>query len=161
MKRVSKKVSSHSLMCWDIVMQQRAMHDVARKHFNLFDFQQQYHWAIDLNELLNTDFDAIVLTDTKQKVLWVSEGFKKMTGYAPVDAIGRTPAFLQGEATSLEIRQRIREQLSVPRPVTERLVNYKKNGLQYTCQVQIRPLFTIHGELAHFIALEKELRNYL
>lgn len=152
-------MSSHPLLCWDIVMQQRAMQDLARRYFRLFDFQQQYQWAIDLNELLNIDFDAIVLTDIMKKIIWVNEGFKKMTGYATLDAIGRTPAFLQGEATSLKVRQHIREQLSVPRPVTGTLVNYKKNGLPYMCQVQIRPLFNIHGELVHFIALEKELRS--
>lgn len=63
------------------------------------------------------------------------------------------------EATSVEVKQHIRNALSVPRPITERLVNYKKNGSPYTCRVQITPLFNVSGKLAHFIALERELQN--
>lgn len=159
MKRNDESMNCHPLMCWDIVMQQREMYEIPRKYAHLFDLQQEYGWSIALHKLLSAYFDTIILTDPSHEIVWVSDGFKRMTGYSSLEAIGRNPAFLQGEATSIKVRMHIREQLTVPQSVTGKLANYKKNGSQYICLVQITPLFNKRGELVHFIALEKELPN--
>ncbi|MCZ8217636.1 MAG: PAS domain-containing protein, partial [Cyclobacteriaceae bacterium] len=128
-------------MCWDIVMQQREMYEMPRKYAHLFDLQQAYGWSIALDQLLSAYFDTIILTDPSHEIVWVSDGFKRMTGYAAEEAIGRTPVFLQGEATSLQVKRHMREQLSIPQPVKGKLANYKKDGSLYLCLIQIIPLF--------------------
>jgi PAS domain S-box-containing protein len=159
MKMNDKVLNCHPLMCWDIVMQQREMYEMPRKYAHLFDLQQAYGWSIALDQLLSAYFDTIILTDPSHEIVWVSEGFKRMTGYAAEEAIGRTPVFLQGEATSLQVKKHMREQLSVPQPVKGKLANYKKDGSLYLCLIQIIPLFNKVGALTHFMALEKELTN--
>ena len=57
------------------------------------------------------DYDALVLTDTSQNILWVNDGFKNMTGYTKKFAIGKRPSFLQGEKTSTSIKKELRDKL--------------------------------------------------
>ena len=67
-------------------------------------------WTTDLTKkVFQEDYDAIVLTDTNQKILWVSDGFRDMTGYSKKYAVGKRPSFLQGEETSKSVKNQIRE----------------------------------------------------
>ncbi|MCW5910425.1 MAG: PAS domain-containing protein [Cyclobacteriaceae bacterium] len=159
MKAKSKQLVHHPLLCWDIVTMQQAAR-LRKKEFDpLFQLKAEYDWGIDLNALLQQPFDAIVLTDVQQTILWVSNGFKAMTGYDPKFAIGKRPEFLQGNETSAVIKKQIREKILQHEPVSGSLANYKKNGKPYLCRLQIFPLLNQHKQLKHFIALEQEIKH--
>ena len=44
---------------------------------------------------------------------------------------------------------------------TETVVNYRKNGETYLCQIKVVPLYNEVNELTHYLAFEKELAAYL
>lgn len=112
-----------------------------------------------VSDYLNKGYDALVLTDTSQKILWVSNGFKKMTGYTKNYAIGQTPKFLQGKKTSKDKRKKIREDLATKYTFTGDLINYRKNGETYICNINIVPIFSKKDELKYFLAIEKEVKQ--
>lgn len=121
----------------------------------LAEFAKRYHWKIDADILLKGHYEALVITNLDQEILWVNEGFKNMTGYDSDYAIGRSPRFLQGKNTSEETRERIKSQLLEKIPFTEVIVNYRKNKEEYRCEVRIIPIHNRQNEVTHFIALEK------
>ena len=63
-------------------------------------------------KVFEEDYEALVLTKANQSIVWVSDGFKDMTGYSKTFAIGKRPKFLQGEETSSATRKQLREGLA-------------------------------------------------
>lgn len=104
------------------------------------------------------NYDAIVITTIDQNIVWVNDGFAEMTGYHKNYALGKRPSFLQGGKTSNKTKQLIKEQLQTVQNYSGSIVNYKKNGESYRCQIKIVPLYNSNKELTHFMALEKELK---
>lgn len=103
------------------------------------------------------NYDALILTDAEQTILWVSDGFTEMTGYGRKYAQGKKPHFLQGANTSLESKSRIRQLLKKEVPFNESVVNYRKDATEYECEVSIFPLKNSMGNTNAFLALEKKI----
>ena len=48
-----------------------------------------------LAQALASAANAIFITDEAGQIIWVNDAFARLSGYAPEDAIGRTPAILK------------------------------------------------------------------
>jgi transcriptional regulator with PAS, ATPase and Fis domain len=120
------------------------------------DFANKFQWSNNLDEIFKDEtFETIVLTNKKQEILWVNEGFKKMTGFSKSFALKKTPAFLQGANTCKETSERIRENIRINRPFKEIVLNYKQDKTPYKCEIKVFPLF--YKDTTHYIALEKAI----
>jgi len=112
----------------------------------------------NIQQIIKTeDYDALVITDVNQAIVWVNDGFTEMTGYHKKYALGKRPSFLQGAKTSKMIKRQIKDQLLNSHCYKGSIVNYRKNGEAYRCQIDIVPIYGPMGEQTHFIAFEKEL----
>lgn len=156
----SETIQTMPLLSWDIYSEYRfsQLKELQRNQdiLNVKALAQKFKWNVDVNDLFKEEsFEAIVVTDFNQKIIWVNDGFKEMTGYSRNETLNRTPGFLQGPETSLEVKERIRIKLSGITPFKEVIVNYKKNKETYECEVKIFPLF--NEKTTHFIALEKRV----
>jgi len=102
-------------------------------------------------------YKAIIITDINQKILWVNGGFTQMTGFTKAEALDKTPRLLQGPSTSLNSKRRIRKKLSTcDKPFEDVIINHKKNGEIYECEVKIFPLHS-NNYKSHYIALERQV----
>ncbi|MGB0185511.1 MAG: PAS domain-containing protein [Flavobacteriaceae bacterium] len=121
-------------------------------------FAKHYHWKNDIDAIFDeNDFEAIIITDKNQNIIWVNEGFTTMTGYAKKEVLKKTPGFLQGKKTSKKKTAEIKFRLKEDKPFTTSLVNYRKNKSTYNCEVHIFPLY--NTKTTHFIALEREVMH--
>lgn len=148
------------LMSWDIfatghlarmeaAIKQKELQQVLR-------FAKKFNWKNDLAKAFEAqDYEALIITDKHQNIMWVNNGFTEMTGYSKGYAIDKTPRFLQGEKTSESTRARIRTNIEQGKPFKEIIYNYKKDGTPYKCQVHVIPLF--NNETTHYIAFEKKV----
>jgi len=104
-----------------------------------------------------TDNVAIV-TNAQGEIEWVNDSFHKLTGYTLAEVIGKKPGdMLQGEKTSQETVNSIREALAKCEPFSGEILNYSKDGRPYWLSLNINPVFDDDGKLIHFIALESEI----
>lgn len=148
------------LLSWDIYIQQfykNIKHlEKQTELAELNRFAEKFNWENDIDSLINeNDYEAIVVTDMSQKIIYVNSGFTEMTGYTKKFAMNKKPSFLQGEATSEETKAKIRQHLKDDIPFKEVIINYKKDKTPYKCEVQIIPLF---GKgTTHYIALERQV----
>jgi PAS domain S-box-containing protein len=118
------------------------------------DFASKFQWVANIDKIFEDEiFETIVLTNEQQEILWVNDGFKKMTGFNKNFALKKTPSFLQGEKTCPKTRARIREKISNNEPFKEVVVNYREDKSSYKCEIKVFPLFNEHT--THYIALEK------
>ncbi|PRX57458.1 PAS domain-containing protein [Flagellimonas meridianipacifica] len=110
-----------------------------------------------VNILQTTPYQALVVTDVRKTIIWANHGFNQMTGYSKSFAVGKRPTFLQGRKTSEETKTEIRELLKQQKRFTKALINYRKNGEEYVCHIDVLPLFNDKKMVTHFLAMEKEI----
>lgn len=111
--------------------------------------RQRYH------QVLRGGF-ILVLTNSKKTILWASRSFLTLTGYQPIDILGKTPQFLQGPGTDPVTVRLIRKRLEQSQAAEAELVNYREAGEEYLCHLYIEPLRDDKGEITHFMAIEYE-----
>jgi len=148
------------LTSWDIYIDN--YHQLLAESKKRVELQQvamlaeKYNWQNDLHSVFSTlEYEALIITDINQYIIWVNEGFTTMTGYSQKYALNKTPRFLQGVQTSIETKKRIRQKIKAQQPFREIIVNHKKDKTPYKCEVNIIPLY--NKETTHFIAFEKQV----
>jgi PAS domain S-box-containing protein len=157
----SSKAKTSPLSSWDIYRPNYFKTlDKERKKRDLKvvnSFFKKEKWSNDFQSVFkNQEFEALVITDLNQRIIWVNEGFTKMTGYSKDFAINKTPHFLQGENTCSSVKKKIRTKLKKSHPFKEVITNYRKDNSVYNCEVRIIPLYC-NEKVTHFLALEKEV----
>ncbi|MCH7400259.1 PAS domain-containing protein [Belliella kenyensis] len=149
------------LWCWDIVGEQRSSDAAIIKKNAEFRFltklSQDHAWVIDWNILFEYDYEAIVITDQFQQIIWVNDGFKQMTGYNKSFAIGKRPRILQGKHTTQVSRTNIKSKLKLGISFTESIINYRIDKSSYHCELTIHPIKNDQEIIVAFIAFEKEI----
>ena len=124
-------------------------------------FAKVQDWALtaSMRRDLMSDKWAVVITDLDQIIQYTNPLFEEMTGFTSHEAIGRRSSFLQGEGTSQLVRERIKKALDQQQPVSEQLLNYRKDQTAYWCQVMIRPIVNQRKQVVNFIAFEQEISS--
>lgn len=156
----NQKPVSMALMSWDVFMDgfHERMFDTKQKNEikQILYFAGKFNWRNNMRAIFSeNEYEAIVITDKHQKIIWVNDGFTSMTGYSKTFAINKTPKFLQGEQTSSETRKRIKAKIQRDKPFKDVIVNHRKDKSIYKCELKIFPLYG--EETTHYMALEKHV----
>ena len=103
---------------------------------------------------------SFTITDprrTDDPLVWVNPAFTRLTGYSPAEVVGRNCRFLQGDATDRAAINRITRALDERVPITEVLLNYRRDGTAFWNQVSISPVFDGEGELVNFVGVQNDV----
>lgn len=102
--------------------------------------------------------NAVILTDAAGRVVWVNEGFHRVTGYTLEEVSGRKPGeILQGPGTDAETVQRVRNHLRKGEGFSENILNYHKNGSSYWISFEVQPIHDSEGRLTNFMAIQTDI----
>ena len=90
--------ASMALLSWDVFMDgfHDRMFDTRKKNEikQIFHFAGKFNWQNNLRTIFSeNEYEAIVITDKRQKIIWGNDGFTSMTGYSKTFAINKTPKF--------------------------------------------------------------------
>ena len=92
-------------------------------------------------------------------LIYVNEGFERITGYRAREAVGRSCRFLQGPDRDQpgldELRRCLKEGISCE----VRLRNRRKNGDPFWNELHISPVFNEENELTHFIGIQIDVTD--
>lgn len=163
---VSSKIYNDSrimtpLMSWDVFGQgnldrledAKKMQDIVK----VKSFATKLNWRNNIDSIFEKEtYEAIIITDISQKIVWVNKGFSEMTGYSKNEVLYKTPAILQGDNSSKVAKRNIKEKLQSNSSFREVITNYKKSGEAYECEVKIFPLYNYNTK-THFLALERQV----
>ncbi|WP_433506437.1 SpoIIE family protein phosphatase [Pseudonocardia halophobica] len=103
---------------------------------------------------------SFTITDPRRPedpLIWVNPSFTRLTGYAVEDAVGRNCRFLQGRNTDPASIERMRAALRAQQPITEVLLNYRKDGTAFWNQVSISPVVDGAGDLVNFVGVQNDV----
>lgn len=102
--------------------------------------------------------NSIIITNQQEEIIWVNQAFERLTGYGFAEVLGKNPSqLLQGQETSPESRDAIREILDNFRSGHVELVNYNKEGKPYWTSLQIDPVFDKDGKCLYYISVESDI----
>mgnify|MGYP003639108194 CR=1 FL=1 len=143
----------------DVVSFQKLEEMFERMQFTIKQFQNQ----LDLLEsAIRNDYDSILITELNlekpgPRIVYVNDGFTKMTGYTPQEVIGKTPRILQGPKTDRAILDRLKRRLIEGQAFFGHSINYKKDGSEFINQWDIHPLFNKEGEITHWVSYQRDV----
>jgi diguanylate cyclase (GGDEF)-like protein/PAS domain S-box-containing protein len=112
-----------------------------------------------LAKALNESRDGITIVDAQQQdfpLIYVNQGFEKLTGYTSDEVIGRNYRFLYGADTEQPEIAAIRAATAQGQGCVVTLRNYRKDGSMFWSQLSISPVHNAEGALTHFIGIQKD-----
>jgi PAS domain S-box-containing protein len=100
---------------------------------------------------------GVMITDAQSRITYVNRGFERLTGYGEAEVLGRTPKFLQGEATSAETVAKMSQALRAGRGFHGEILNFTKAGEKLWLALDISPLRDGKGELTGFVGAQRDI----
>lgn len=115
-----------------------------------------------LERAIQSDYDSILVTKLEldkpgPEIVYVNEGFTKMTGYSRDEVLGKTPRILQGPKTDRAVLDKLRQRLSEGQSFFGHTVNYRKDGSEFINQWDIHPLTNEQGEITHWVSYQHDI----
>lgn len=124
---------------------------------------QTYKNHLDLLEsAIRNDYDSILITELNlekpgPRIVYVNEGFCKMTGYSKEEAIGKTPRILQGPKTDRAVLDKLKYKLIEGQSFFGQAINYRKDGTEFVNQWDIHPLTDADGNITHWVSYQHDI----
>ncbi|MCA9402531.1 MAG: PAS domain S-box protein [Candidatus Omnitrophica bacterium] len=100
---------------------------------------------------------GIIITDPKQQdnpIIYVNEGFIRMTGYAAEDAIGNNCRMMQRDDRQQPALARIRNAIKHGQHCHVTIRNYRKDGSMFWNELTVSPIRNPEGTITHFVGVQ-------
>ncbi len=109
---------------------------------------------------LNVAAEGITISDMRlpgQPLIYINEGFERLTGYSAKSMLGKNCRFLQGEGTDPGTVQEIRDAIAAGKECSVEILNYTKNGEPFWNRLSLTPILDPDGEVTHFIGIRSDI----
>jgi diguanylate cyclase (GGDEF)-like protein/PAS domain S-box-containing protein len=105
--------------------------------------------------------NGVVIADATKRgfpLVYVNDGFERLTGYSREEALGRRCSFLQGPGTDSGAVESIARALREERKHTATLLNYRKDGTSFWNEVVLSPVHE-NGKLTQYIGMQYDVTD--
>ncbi|MEW6982812.1 PAS domain S-box protein [Colwelliaceae bacterium 6471] len=104
--------------------------------------------------------NGVIITNQDGFVVWINEGFTRISGYTLDDMKGQKPGkVLQGVDSDVETIARISAALTKKEKFEEDIVNYDRRGKPYWVRIQCNPFYDKSGQFKGFMAIESDITS--
>jgi len=116
---------------------------------------------LELKERAMDEADvAIQITDPTQPgnpLVYVNDGYERLTGYDEHEVLGQNPRLLQSDSTDDAITDELRAAIDDARPVTVELENVTASGEPYWARLSVTPVYDDDGKLTNYIGIQQDV----
>nr|AML78577.1 putative LOV domain-containing protein [Hakea drupacea] len=89
-------------------------------------------------------------------IIYASDAFLKLTGYARHEVLGKNCRFLNGPGTDYEAICQLRKSVLAEKACTVRILNYRKDGSSFWNHLHISPVRNASGKIAFYVGVQRE-----
>lgn len=100
---------------------------------------------------------SIVITDRRNKIVYVNENYTKISGYSKEELIGKDPGYIKSGKTPKETYRELWSALRSGKSWRGRFINRKKTGELFIEEAFISPVFDKEGKVVHYIAVKRDI----
>lgn len=90
-------------------------------------------------------------------LIYVNEGFERLTGYRAEEILYQDCRFLQNDDRDQAALAQIRDAMERGMPCRVRLRNYRKDGSLFWNELSITPVFNDEDRLTYYIGIQKDI----
>ena len=128
---------------------------------DLSDFRMVERENRLLATALNHAGEAVAITDTTGRIVYVNRAFEQITGYSRHEVHGQNPRILKSGRHEPAFYQELWATIASGRAWRGRMQNRRKNGELYTEDSCITPLRDERGNISHFVAVKRDISHEL
>ena len=113
-----------------------------------------------LNYAIDASNNCIVVSDPNQSdnpLIYVNQGFERLTGYSFEEAVGRNCRFLQNDDRDQPGLNQLRKALKAGRDVQTTLRNYRKDGTPFWNELYVSAVRDASDELVYFMGVQNDV----
>ena len=100
---------------------------------------------------------GVLITDSTERIVSINSAFTRITGYAPAEAIGKTPDLLRSGVHDAEFRAKVRAAMVGSAPWRGEIVGKRKNGELFPQSVTISVVRNAEGKVTHTFSLFSDI----
>jgi len=98
--------------------------------------------------------NAIIIADTRNRIVWVNESFTRITLFTPDEVLGRTPgSLLYGAGADRETVRQLLATVRRGRTARAELRHHRKDGRSIWFDVEIHPLRDKRGRITGYVGV--------
>jgi len=101
--------------------------------------------------------EALFVTNRDGCIIYVSDGFSRLTGYSREEAIGRSARMLRSDRTDERLFVDMWHRITAGEPWHGEVVNRRRDGSLYTAELTILPVFDPGGHIVSYTASQRPL----
>ena len=137
-------------------------HDVSGAVLSFTDVTELSEARHDLDlrsAALEAASDGVVLVDVVdpgQPIVYASDAFCRLTGYARAEIVGRNCRFLQGPDTDDAGRAALGAAIDAREPIALDILNYRRDGAEFWNALRLSPIVDADGEVRHYVGLQTD-----
>ena len=116
--------------------------------------------SIQLFQAVQQAGEAVMMTDRNGVIEYVNPAFTSITGYAPDEIIGQTPAMLKSSAQDPAFYKELWDTITRGEVWHGTLIDRKKDGSFYPAMMSVAPIHDDSGDITHFVSLQQDMSEY-
>lgn len=108
--------------------------------------------------------NGIMISDARrypQPLVYVNPAFKRITGYAPHEVLGRSSNILEGPLTDKDDLAMLARTIQEGRELSLTLKNYRKDGSLFHNKLSVSPVRDAQGTITHYINVIEDVSGQI
>lgn len=105
--------------------------------------------------------ESVLITDIKGNIEYANPAAEKIAGYTKEEVIGANPRIFSSGEQDREFYRNLWSTILAGKTWKGRLRNRRKDGSLYTESATISPVFDPKGEIVNFVAVKRDISEYL
>lgn len=109
---------------------------------------------------LSSATSGVVIADALQggmPIIYANPAFERLTGYTAAEITGRDCKFVQGDATDPSAKAAMSAAMREGRECRVTVLNYRKDGTSYWCEVHLSPVFDRRGRVLQYVGVQNDV----